>query len=229
MRTVLDRAFIVEGLEEWSMDERRKRQEQAGLCWHCGADRGCGTCGSEREKFSGEREVLEIKGKRGRGDGDTGKGKGREKRVKVGHAGSLIATLPSASMVSTPSFGQEQIDPALQQHDINSGGCGGESSYDQFTQPILTFNYQPQEVQFQSPMPEFASGAWQYGHGFQSQGISCQNSQHPPIDPGLYQQRREQQVEQKFDRPFCQQQELPPISDFADLVGANCLLLLLLY
>lgn len=218
LRPVLDRAFIVEGLEEWNMDERRNRVEKAGLCWHCGADRGCETCWSGKMQYGGEKEVLDIKGKRGRAEADVGKGKGANKRLQIDDAGSSMPTSPS--MTSTPFFEQQPLNPSLQQCDFNSGDYGGESSYDQFAQPTPIFNYQPQEVQFQAPVPHYTPGTWQIEQDFQNHGMYFDDLGGGQIDPSLYQQQGEKQVQQSFNLPLRHSQELPPILDFgADAVS----------
>ena len=211
LRPVLDRAFIVEGLEEWNMDERRNRVEKAGLCWHCGADRGCETCGSGKMQYSGEKEVLGIKVKRGRVEAGVSKGKGANKRLKIDHAGSSA---------STPFFEQQPLNPSLQQYDFSSGDYGNESSYDQFAQPTSIFNYQSQEVQLQAPVPQYTPGTWQNEQDFQDHGMYLDDLGDGQIDPSLYQQQGGEQVQQSFNLLLRQSQELPPILDFgADSVS----------
>ena len=218
LRPVLDRAFIVEGLEEWNMDERRNRVEKAGLCWHCGADRGCETCGSGKMQYSGEKEVLSIKDKRGRAEVDVGKGKSANKRLKIDHAGSSMPTSPS--ITSTSFFEQQPLNPSLQQYDFSSGDYRGESSYDQFAQPTPIFNYQPQGVQSQAPASQYSLGTWQNEQDFQSHGMYLYDLGGGQIDPSLYQHQGEEQVRQSFNLPLRQSQELPPILDFgADAVS----------
>lgn len=45
MRPEIDRAIIVEGLEELDVTDRRRRAEAGGNCWYCGARHGCSKCG----------------------------------------------------------------------------------------------------------------------------------------------------------------------------------------
>ena len=218
LRPVLDTAFIVEGLEEWNMEERRVRQEQAGLCWQCGADRGCETCGSGRTQYSGEKEVLEIKGKRGRAETYASRGKGTTKRLKVDHTRSLMST-PSL-MASTPLFEKQLLDPLLQQRDLSPRDYGSQSSHDQFAQPAATFDYRPQEVQFRGPVSQYRPGTWQNGQSFQNNRISADGLGGGTLDPSGYCQQAEDRVQQSVNLSIRQSRELPPVLDFgADFVS----------
>ncbi|KAH7395733.1 hypothetical protein BKA64DRAFT_68136 [Cadophora sp. MPI-SDFR-AT-0126] len=82
IRPRIDKATLVLGLDELGVTGRRRREEQNGNCWYCGATGGCKTCGAkEIEPDEGEVKV-EINGKRKRVRGSS-KGKEVEKKVKV--------------------------------------------------------------------------------------------------------------------------------------------------
>ncbi|KAH6677514.1 hypothetical protein B0J14DRAFT_584485, partial [Halenospora varia] len=48
MRPGIDKAAIVDGLEEFDPYDRRKATEAGGNCWFCGAKSGCESCHSKK-------------------------------------------------------------------------------------------------------------------------------------------------------------------------------------
>jgi hypothetical protein len=100
MKPAIDKATIVDGLEELNATERKVKIEEAGSCWYCGARNGCESCGAKFPDDHGiaEQETKisatgESSKKRLRDTGDR-KGKGKEvnKRVKVESAGTTAPT-----------------------------------------------------------------------------------------------------------------------------------------
>lgn len=82
LRPRIDKATLVLGLDELGLTGRRRREEQNGNCWFCGATAGCKTCGA-KEIEPDENEVkVEVTGKRKREYGSS-KGKEVVKKVKV--------------------------------------------------------------------------------------------------------------------------------------------------
>jgi len=85
LRPGIDKAELVEGLEELNVSERRRIKEEAGECWLCGAKRNCKYCGATTVKAGdgdGEAKRQESVKKRER---DTGRDKAKplRKRMKV--------------------------------------------------------------------------------------------------------------------------------------------------
>jgi hypothetical protein len=100
MKPAIDRATVIDGLEELNVTERKVKTEEAGSCWYCGARNGCESCGAKFPDDHGitEQETKisatgESSKKRLRDTGDR-KGKGKEvnKRVKVESGGTTAPT-----------------------------------------------------------------------------------------------------------------------------------------
>ncbi|PVH71837.1 hypothetical protein DL98DRAFT_88826 [Cadophora sp. DSE1049] len=81
-RPRIDKATLVLGLDELGITGRRRREEQNGNCWFCGATGGCKTCGAKEMEPDEDEVKIEVTGKRKR---DFGSSKGKEvvKKVKV--------------------------------------------------------------------------------------------------------------------------------------------------
>ena len=54
MRPEIDRAVVVEGLEELDVSERQQRVEAGGTCWYCNARQGCSKCGTTKREDASE-------------------------------------------------------------------------------------------------------------------------------------------------------------------------------
>lgn len=223
-RPVLDKAFIVEGLDEIPMDERRGKMEKAGICWFCGACGDCKSCGTGDRKRSVE-EPADRKGKGRMVDAEIGQG--RNKRVRFERAGGSMPTLtsvfsassltvPDLSTYPTQPFEQQPLDPALKQYDPNLGGF----VFGQFDQPAPTFSYQNREMSFQFPKPQDPSGSWQGAQGLPNYGVSCKQAGSVSIDPSLERSQAGAECNQLFDFTLSGNDELPPIPDSGtDLVS----------
>jgi hypothetical protein len=86
MRPEIDRAAVVEGLEELDVAERRQRSEAGGNCWFCGAKHGCSSCGQKNHPAATEVPSPSPQSKR-RQIGDTGLPR---KRVRVERGGNMV-------------------------------------------------------------------------------------------------------------------------------------------
>lgn len=215
MRPVLDKAFIVEGLEEFSMDERRRRVENAGLCWFCGAHGGGVGCGTGKVDGKGsaekEKDGSLTGAKRRMPEPDMEQG--RNKILRVEHKGSSMPT--PLSVVLTQSSVPQPLDPAFQQYDYNSGGFG----YDQFNQPPPTLNYQSQKIPFLTATPQNKFGHWLDLHDFQ-EGTFGGGERTVQADPSLQQPQAGEELQQNVELPLRQNEEFPPVLDFGrDLVS----------
>jgi hypothetical protein len=217
LRPVLDKAFIVEGLNDVSMEERHRKMEKAGICWFCGACGDCASCGTG--ECENTIDLGNRKGKRRMLEG--GVGQGRNKMVKAEHARSSLPTLPCAlsavastlpDLSSYPGqpFQEQLLDPALQRPNYNMKEFG----YDQFRQPAAAFNYQSQEMPFQRPIPQDPSGSWQDLQGVQSHGIYGANDGRGHLDPSQDKSEAGEDSKQPFDLTPQQDQELPPLPGF---------------
>ena len=60
MRPEIDRAVVVEGLEEFDVSERKQRVEAGGTCWYCNARHGCSKCGTTKLESSPEPATSPI-------------------------------------------------------------------------------------------------------------------------------------------------------------------------
>jgi hypothetical protein len=190
MRPVLDKAFIVEGLDELPMDERRRKMERAGICWFCGACGDCKSCGTGAGKISEEEPVKEMVDRKGKGRMvESEMGQRRTKRVKFEHAGDSMPTLTSAFPASSsmapdltkyPShpFEQQPPAPALQYDYELRGSVSG-----QFNEPAPAFNFQSQWMPFRNPRPQDPSDNREGAQGFPS----GEQDGNIPIDPALEQ------------------------------------------
>lgn len=216
MRPVLDKAFVVNGLEEFTIDERRRRVERAGMCWFCGAHGGCENCGTgEGVHGRGSRKEVLTGFKRDRYQADIGRAKGENKRAKLEHARN--SNMAPSSMASGPDFQQELVDPSLlpfQKYNLNSRAF----RYNHFRQSAPNFDYQPQEAKFQAPaasmIPPTSTGR-QGVQDLQSQVINAgYSSENAPVDPSLEGPPGIEQQHQSFDLPLHQKQEFPPLPEF---------------
>jgi hypothetical protein len=79
MRPEIDRAAIVEGLEELDVVERRRRAEAGGNCWYCGARHGCSKCGIKKSDTATEASSPSLQRKKRRSEDR----KGPTKKSKV--------------------------------------------------------------------------------------------------------------------------------------------------
>jgi hypothetical protein len=191
------------------LDERRVKIEKAGLCWHCGGDRACETCGSGRVKVEeGSRGT-----KRPRTEDKKGAGRGVEKRVKV-EAPSPMPATRSRSSAAASSSRQLTGQPSIEQDDYNSGAYGRQGSFDQSNQVSPTFEYRSQQMEFRAPMaPMFEQEGWQNPQDFEDQGLFVQNMEGGQfgsqlLNP-LYQQQ-EVQDSQGFQNQGLQIQHIDP-------------------
>ena len=220
MRPALDKAIIVEGLEEGGPEERRRRAERSGECWFCGASAGCASCG--KPKWEGEGELTGFR--RDRIEGRVDKGKKRAQDADMGQSGSSKRVRESSMtghlailanpFVPRPLDGQQQFQ---QQNDYNEPGARYGQPAEQLTQ---TYNFEGQGMQFQAGEPQNAFGDWQNMQGLHLSGFGEPGGQDIPIDPALEQLQGAEQVQQSFGVPNYQNGEFPPIPDFgADAVS----------
>ncbi|KAH7369904.1 hypothetical protein BKA65DRAFT_7757 [Rhexocercosporidium sp. MPI-PUGE-AT-0058] len=82
LRPRIDKATLVLGLDELGVTGRRRREENNGNCWFCGATGGCNTCGAKDINAEDGEGRVEGTGKRKRDHG-TIKGKEVIKKVKA--------------------------------------------------------------------------------------------------------------------------------------------------
>ncbi|KAK0106498.1 hypothetical protein ONS96_004123 [Cadophora gregata f. sp. sojae] len=75
LRPRIDKATLVLGLDELGVPGRRRREEQNGNCWFCGATGGCKACGTTEIELTEDEVKVEATGKRKR---DIGSAKGKE-------------------------------------------------------------------------------------------------------------------------------------------------------
>lgn len=205
MRPEIDRAFIVEGLEELDTTGRRRKAEAGGNCWFCGAMHGCLMCGTKTTHDTPGIMPEGVQSKK-HGLGQTGSHKKR--KLKAENGGRIEAP----SSLQPYSFPTGLSRPVLSQpsYHLTSG-----SQYPEIpssTQSIPLFHH---ESPLSLPnIPEGTIGDWQvgnpytgnanFGRGFdsvQTPSLKVRNSQvavrfgssldniHPPypgiaLDPG---------------------------------------------
>ena len=79
MRPEIDKAIIVEGLEELDVADRRRRAEAGGNCWYCGARHGCSTCGTKKSDTAIEAPSPDLQRRKRRSE----EPEGLKKKLKV--------------------------------------------------------------------------------------------------------------------------------------------------
>ena len=79
MRPEIDRAVIVDGLEELDVVDRRQRAEAGGNCWYCGSRHGCSKYGTNKSDTATEVPSPDLQ-RRKRGSEDP---EGPKKKRKV--------------------------------------------------------------------------------------------------------------------------------------------------
>lgn len=140
-RPPIDNAFMVEGLENCNLDERRRKAEHFGNCWHCGASsdgvRDCEHCegtGSARKgknKYTEDGvEAAPVRKKRRTstavGEGITPKpkrgrppGGGKKKKLGTIKEEAQMNLYPSL-MDSNNAFQQRGFDPDIPASSYNN-------------------------------------------------------------------------------------------------------------
>ncbi len=111
MRPAIDKALIVEGLEEYDVEGRKHNVEKQGNCWCCNAKIGCTSCGSTKKsgpetKNTSKDDSLPSK-KRKRGA--VQKAKGPVARIKQ-EAGVDQKQTPPPSNLSPTRTRRKQSD-----------------------------------------------------------------------------------------------------------------------
>ncbi len=218
LRPVLDRAFIAEGLDEFTIEERRRRIEKARVCWFCGASGDCASCGTVEDMET----AVDMRGRKGNREMIEGEMEPRKiKMAKINHSEGSIPNLKSpftaSSVTSLPapssnfaalSCEQQPPDPAFRQNNHNHGGFG----HGPFIQPAPTFNYYSQQMPLR--IPEDASGSWQGGHAFRSHESFRGDSGSSQNNASLEHIQLRKNSKEYHNLPLPQSQEFPPVPDF---------------
>lgn len=151
LRPEIDKAVIVEGLEELDVSERKQRAESDEKCWYCGAKQGCSKCGTKKNEptsddsspipLSKKRQVGDVRRPRKKSKGDGGLG-----------SSSNFKTLPLVGGFTQPAF--------------NIPGQISRAS--QFLPPRkprgIPFGFQNQNISPLTAISEGAAGIWQNGN-----------------------------------------------------------------
>jgi hypothetical protein len=162
MRPEIDRAFIVEGLEELDAAGRRRKVEAGGNCWFCGAMRGCLMCGT---KTTDDTPDVMPAGPQTKKRGLEQTGSHKKKKLKVESGGSIEA--PSSLQPYSFSAGISQ--PVLRQPSYNLTSGSQYPEIPSSTQNIPLF---PHEVSPGLPnIPDGTVGDWQVGNPYPSNAI----------------------------------------------------------
>ena len=223
LRPVLDKAFIVEGLDEIPMDERRRKMKKAGICWFCGACEGCKSCGSGPGKRIEEEPVEVVVDRKGKGRlAEAEMVQRRNKKAKFEHDGGSMPTLTSENSGSSSKVPDLSVYPAQPferqppttalQYDHNLGGF----VFGQFNEPAPAFNYRSQEMRFQNPVPQNSIGGWQGVQGFPLD----EHEGSVQIDPAL-EQPQASVVSYNLSDYTLSDDSLPPVPDVGSAPVSN--------
>jgi hypothetical protein len=173
MKPVIDKATIVDGLEELNVTERKAKIEEAGSCWYCGARNGCESCGAKFPDDHGITEqdtkisaTGESSKKRQRDTGDR-KGKGKEvnKRVKVESAGTTAPT-PQQITYLNPNTRSGWANNYFQGTGYNHSGLVAPEIYNRTSAVDFASSTNPS-------LPPGVSSAMQFGYGHPTQQVDA--------------------------------------------------------
>jgi hypothetical protein len=213
MRPGIDRAHVVQGLEELSVGGRRKRVEEGGHCWFCNARGGCAACGAD-EIIPGERfeqdqqqqyEPTPNKGKRKGGIvAESAKHMGKRVKSRPVVRRSYIPS-PLDSGLSNLTYSDHGISSNWQQktpssNDIDVYGSlllhpgfsqSGEPSNPNNKQNTALYDISSNELSSLAPMDtvyhagSFQNGRWVIDQVNWETNKACQLGQNIPSQEGL--------------------------------------------
>jgi hypothetical protein len=152
LRPEIDKAVIVEGLEELDVSERKQRAEDNGSCWYCGSRQACSNFGTNKSNksepapdgsspipLSKKRQVGDARRPRKKSKGDGGMGRP-----------SHLRTLPPIGGLSQAAFNVPgQISRAAQ-------------FLPQRKPRGTPFGFQNQNISPLPPISEVSAGMWQH-------------------------------------------------------------------
>jgi hypothetical protein len=106
MRPQIDRAIIVEGLEELDATGRRMRVERGGNCWYCDATHGCLMCGTKKTDDVASEVISSSLGSKRRGPTETGVPR---KKSKIEGGGVIFQTPSSEAHLFFEGFSEPSL------------------------------------------------------------------------------------------------------------------------
>jgi hypothetical protein len=141
-RPSIDRAVVVEGLENANSEGRRKKVEQNGNCWHCGASRDgvrdCEQCDGTGSASKGKKRSI-----------DEGPQSGIKKR-RVS-AAAVEGVTPKPRRGRPPGGGKKKLDAIKEETEINT------------FQPLLDGNNAFQQESWHPNFSESSFGDYSWG------------------------------------------------------------------
>jgi hypothetical protein len=172
MRPQIDRAIIVEGLEELDVTGRRMRVERGGNCWYCDATHGCLMCGTKKTDDVASEVISSILGSKRRGPTETGVPR---KKSKVEGGGVIFQTPSSEAHLFFEGFSEPSLrEPRLKMR---------ESQYRQTPNSMHKSPRLDNETISHVPsISEDTMGSWQAGLSHTGHGAfweSLNNNQRP--------------------------------------------------
>jgi hypothetical protein len=193
MRPQIDRAIIVEGLEELDATGRRMRVEVGGNCWYCGARHGCLMCGTKETGDAASEVISSGLGAKRRGPAEMGVPK---KKTKVEGGGDIFQTPSSEAHPSIEGLSEPTLrEPRHKRR--------RESQYRQIPNSMHKTPRLENEIIAHVPrISEDAIDGWQAGRSYTGNGAFWEslNSNQRPRSTVLGSSQKEQDIAANPDR-----------------------------